>query len=124
MRPAGNFSSRCFRRAGSVPTRRCSPICAAARGRPIIPGRIEVVEVQTTIGCGGVQVRPGDVVAEERHAPVREDGAGLRLGGVVQERGPAQRLTAGELVRERLGQQRLVGEALGHAADSKAVQAV
>jgi 4-hydroxy-4-methyl-2-oxoglutarate aldolase len=39
-----------------------TPICARARGRTIIPGRIEVVEVQTKVACGGVQVRPGDVV--------------------------------------------------------------
>jgi len=39
-----------------------TPICARARGRTIIPGRIEVVEVQTRVACGGVQVRPGDMV--------------------------------------------------------------
>jgi regulator of RNase E activity RraA len=39
-----------------------TPICARARGRTIIPGRIEVADVQTRIGCGGVQVRPGDIV--------------------------------------------------------------
>lgn len=39
-----------------------TPICACARGRTIVPGRIQVVEVQTTIGCGGAQVRPGDIV--------------------------------------------------------------
>ena len=39
-----------------------TPICARARGRTIIPGRIEVVDVQTKIGCGGVQVQPGDLV--------------------------------------------------------------
>jgi regulator of RNase E activity RraA len=39
-----------------------TPICARLRGRTIIPGRIEVVEVQTRIGCGGAQVRPGDLV--------------------------------------------------------------
>ena len=39
-----------------------TPICARARGRTIIPGRIEVVEIETKIGCGGVQVRPGDFV--------------------------------------------------------------
>lgn len=39
-----------------------TPICARARGRTIIPGRIQVVEVQGTIACGGVQVRPGDMV--------------------------------------------------------------
>ncbi len=42
--------------------RQRTPICARARGRTIIPGRIEVVEVQTRIGCGDVQVRPGDIV--------------------------------------------------------------
>src|SRR6266542_3514083 len=39
-----------------------TPVCARARGRTIIPGRIEVVEVQAPIGCGGVQVQPGDIV--------------------------------------------------------------
>ncbi len=39
-----------------------TPICARARGRTIIPGRIQTVEVQTTVSCGGVQVRPGDIV--------------------------------------------------------------
>ncbi len=39
-----------------------TPIAARARGRTIIPGRIQVVEVQTTIGCAGAQVRPGDIV--------------------------------------------------------------
>lgn len=39
-----------------------TPICARARGRTIIPGRIEVAEVQAKVGCGGVQVRPGDMV--------------------------------------------------------------
>ncbi|MGI8483895.1 MAG: RraA family protein [Thermomicrobiales bacterium] len=39
-----------------------TPICARARGRTIIPGRIQVAEVQGTIACGGVQVRPGDIV--------------------------------------------------------------
>jgi len=39
-----------------------TPICTRARGRTIIPGRIQVVEVQTPIGIGGAQVRPGDIV--------------------------------------------------------------
>ena len=39
-----------------------TPICSRARGRTIIPGRIEVAEVQVRVGCGGVQVRPGDLV--------------------------------------------------------------
>ena len=39
-------------------------------------------------------------------APVRPHAARLRLGGVVQQRGPAHRPAARELVGERLGQQR------------------
>ena len=39
-----------------------TPVVTRYRGRTIIPGRIEVVEVQGTIACGGVQVRPGDMV--------------------------------------------------------------
>jgi regulator of RNase E activity RraA len=39
-----------------------TPVCCQRRGRTIIPGRIEAVETQTPIGCGGVQVRPGDIV--------------------------------------------------------------
>src|SRR5690606_13742055 len=39
-----------------------TPVAVRERGRTIIPGRIEVVEVQGTISCGGVQVRPGDMV--------------------------------------------------------------
>lgn len=39
-----------------------TPVCARKRGRPIIPGRIELVEVQTCISCGGAQVCPGDIV--------------------------------------------------------------
>ena len=43
-------------------TRQRTPVCARARGRTIIPGRIHVADVQTPIACGGVQVRPGDIV--------------------------------------------------------------
>jgi regulator of RNase E activity RraA len=39
-----------------------TPVVSRYRGRPIIPGRIQAVEVQTTIACGGVQVNPGDIV--------------------------------------------------------------
>ncbi len=39
-----------------------TPICARRRGRTIIPGRIEVADVQVKVGCGGAQVRPGDIV--------------------------------------------------------------
>ncbi|UCF36570.1 MAG: RraA family protein [Acidobacteriota bacterium] len=39
----------------------CNVACAGI-GRPIIPGRIELVDVEVPIGCGGVLVRPGDIV--------------------------------------------------------------
>lgn len=39
-----------------------TPVCARAIGRTIIPGRIEAIEAQATVGCGGVQVRPGDII--------------------------------------------------------------
>lgn len=39
-----------------------TPICSRRRGRTIIPGRIYVADVQVTVGCGGAQVRPGDLV--------------------------------------------------------------
>jgi 4-hydroxy-4-methyl-2-oxoglutarate aldolase len=51
-----------FARDTAELARQKTPVVARARGRTIIPGRIEVVEVQTRIGCGGVQVRPGDIV--------------------------------------------------------------
>ena len=39
-----------------------TPMVCRARGRTIIPGRIEVVELNATIGISGAQVRPGDIV--------------------------------------------------------------
>ena len=39
-----------------------TPICARLRGRTIIPGRIQAIEAQVPVSCGGVQVRPGDIV--------------------------------------------------------------
>jgi regulator of RNase E activity RraA len=42
-----------------------TPICTRLRGRTIIPGRIQAVETQVAIGCGGVQVRPGDMVGAD-----------------------------------------------------------
>ncbi len=39
-----------------------TPVACKSRGRTIIPGRIMPVEVQSTVGVGGAQVRPGDIV--------------------------------------------------------------
>jgi regulator of RNase E activity RraA len=39
-----------------------TPVACAGIGRPIIPGRVELVDLQVPVGCGGVLVRPGDIV--------------------------------------------------------------
>jgi regulator of RNase E activity RraA len=39
-----------------------TPMVCKRRGRTIIPGRIQAIETQATIGFGGAQVRPGDIV--------------------------------------------------------------
>jgi regulator of RNase E activity RraA len=39
-----------------------SPVACRGIGRTIIPGRVELVDVQVPVGCGGVLVRPGDIV--------------------------------------------------------------
>ena len=49
------------RDTGEVTLQR-TPVVCRGRGRTIIPGRIEVVEAQGVVACGGVQVRPGDMV--------------------------------------------------------------
>lgn len=49
------------RDTGEVTMQR-TPVACKSRGRTIIPGRIEVVELNTTVGIGGAQVRPGDIV--------------------------------------------------------------
>jgi regulator of RNase E activity RraA len=39
-----------------------TPVACRGIGRPIIPGRVELVGVQEPVSCGGVLVRPGDIV--------------------------------------------------------------
>ena len=58
---AGIITDGYCRDTGELALQR-TPVVCRYRGRTIIPGRIEVVEVQGTIACGGVQVRPGDMV--------------------------------------------------------------
>ncbi len=40
---------------------KCNVACAGI-GRTIIPGRVELIDVNVAVGCGGVMVRPGDIV--------------------------------------------------------------
>jgi regulator of RNase E activity RraA len=42
-----------------------TPICARYRGRTIVPGRVEFADVQVPVECGGVLVRPGDLVGAD-----------------------------------------------------------
>jgi 4-hydroxy-4-methyl-2-oxoglutarate aldolase len=39
-----------------------NPVACRGIGRTIIPGRVELMDVQVPVGCGGVLVRPGDIV--------------------------------------------------------------
>jgi 4-hydroxy-4-methyl-2-oxoglutarate aldolase len=59
--------------------RQRTPVVARHRGRTIIPGRIEAIETQTTIACGGVQVNPGDIVGAD------DDGVVVVPAAVVEE---------------------------------------
>lgn len=39
-----------------------TPVACRGIGRTIIPGRVELMDVDVPVGCGGVLVRPGDIV--------------------------------------------------------------
>jgi 4-hydroxy-4-methyl-2-oxoglutarate aldolase len=39
-----------------------SPVACRGIGRTIIPGRVELMDTEVPVGCGGVLVRPGDLV--------------------------------------------------------------
>jgi regulator of RNase E activity RraA len=38
------------------------PLACRGVGRTIIPGRVELMDVNVPVGCGGVLIRPGDIV--------------------------------------------------------------
>lgn len=58
---AGIVTDGNCRDTDEVIMQKCHVACRGI-GRTIIPGRVELAEVQTPIGCGGVMVRPGDIV--------------------------------------------------------------
>jgi len=58
---AGIVTEGNCRDTDEVVMQKCNVACRGI-GRTIIPGRVELVEVETPIGCGGVMVRPGDIV--------------------------------------------------------------
>lgn len=39
-----------------------NPVACRGIGRTIIPGRVELLDTNVPVGCGGVMVRPGDIV--------------------------------------------------------------
>ena len=39
-----------------------NPVACRGIGRTIIPGRVELMDVNVPVSCGGVMVRPGDIV--------------------------------------------------------------
>lgn len=39
-----------------------NPVACRGIGRTIIPGRVELMDVDVPVGCGGVLVQPGDIV--------------------------------------------------------------
>jgi 4-hydroxy-4-methyl-2-oxoglutarate aldolase len=41
------------------------PVASRGIGRTIIPGRVELLDVEVPVGCGGVLVRPGDIVGAD-----------------------------------------------------------
>jgi regulator of RNase E activity RraA len=58
---AGIVTEGNCRDTDEVIMQKCNVACRGI-GRTIIPGRVELVEVETPIGCGGVMVRPGDII--------------------------------------------------------------
>ena len=39
-----------------------NPVACRGIGRTIIPGRVELIDVNVPVACGGVMVRPGDII--------------------------------------------------------------
>ncbi len=58
---AGIVTEGNCRDTDEVIMQKCNVACRGI-GRTIIPGRVELIDVQTAVGCGGVMVRPGDIV--------------------------------------------------------------
>jgi regulator of RNase E activity RraA len=58
---AGIVTEGNCRDTDEVIMQKCNVACRGI-GRTIIPGRVELIDVETPIGCGDVMVRPGDIV--------------------------------------------------------------
>ena len=75
-----------------------TPIACRARGRPIIPGRVTFSGVNEPVACGGVLVRPGDIVGCDG------DGALVVPAEVAEE---VVRIAARILIDDAKGRRRL-----------------
>jgi regulator of RNase E activity RraA len=58
---AGIVTEGNCRDTDEVIMQKCNVACAGI-GRTIIPGRVELIDVNVPVGCGGVMVRPGDMI--------------------------------------------------------------
>jgi regulator of RNase E activity RraA len=84
-----------------------TPIACRARGRPIIPGRVTFSGVNEPVACGGVLVRPGDIVGCDG------DGALVVPAEVAED---VVRIAARILIDDAKGRRRLYDQ-LGMAHD-------
>jgi regulator of RNase E activity RraA len=97
-------------------TRQRTPVVARHRGRTIIPGRIEAIETQIAIACGGVQVNPGDMVGAD------DDGVVVVPAAVVQEVAAHARAILLADMRTRAAKYERLGLASDNTVDVKAME--
>jgi regulator of RNase E activity RraA len=94
-----------------------TPVVARYRGRSIIPGRIEAIETQTTIACGGVQVNPGDIVGAD------DDGVVVVPAAVAREVAIHARAILLSDMRARRAKYDLLGLPTDSTVDTDAIEA-
>jgi 4-hydroxy-4-methyl-2-oxoglutarate aldolase len=94
-----------------------TPVVSRYRGRTIIPGRIEAIETQTTIACGGVQVNPGDIVGAD------DDGVVVVPAAVAREVAVHARAILLADMRARAEKYKLLGMTSDSTIDTDAIEA-
>jgi 4-hydroxy-4-methyl-2-oxoglutarate aldolase len=75
-----------------------TPVACRARGRTIIPGRVTFAGINEPVACGGVLVRPGDIVGCDG------DGCVVVPAEIVEQ---VIRVAAAILVADARGRRRL-----------------